>query len=224
MRKSSVDWEAVEKEYRAGIRTLRQIGDEYGCSHTAIRKKAKECGWVRDLSAKIMEAAETKVSMSEVSRVVSESSKVSEKQFVEITANVVADSIINQRVDVRAARATEEELAIQLSSIVSNREDFQRLGEMMANPDDKGNDRLRDTYTAVISLSENIKNLKLLMEARRMRIELERKILRIDEKVDDPVESAARGAAQGAAQGSSEATQSMLSGILDELRNASPSA
>ena len=49
----AVDWERIELDYRAGIKTLRQIAEENGISHVAINKRAKRDGWTRDLSAKI---------------------------------------------------------------------------------------------------------------------------------------------------------------------------
>lgn len=45
--KKFVDWELIERDYRAGIKTLRQIGDEHGVSHTAIQKHAKKRAWDR---------------------------------------------------------------------------------------------------------------------------------------------------------------------------------
>jgi hypothetical protein len=47
------DWDRIELDYRAGIKTLREIADEQGITHGAINKRAKRDGWVRDLSAKI---------------------------------------------------------------------------------------------------------------------------------------------------------------------------
>ena len=49
--RKKVDWEGVEREYRTGTRSLRDIGAEFGCTEGAIRKKAKAEGWERDLSA-----------------------------------------------------------------------------------------------------------------------------------------------------------------------------
>ena len=46
----AVDWERIELDYRAGIKTLRQIADENGITHGAINKRAKRDGWERDLS------------------------------------------------------------------------------------------------------------------------------------------------------------------------------
>lgn len=58
MTKRQIDWEKIELDYRAGIKTLRQIADEHGISHVAINKRAKRDGWVRDLSAKIDKKAD----------------------------------------------------------------------------------------------------------------------------------------------------------------------
>lgn len=49
----AVDWEKVEASYRAGVKSLRTIAAEHSLSDTAIRKKAKVCGWQRDLSDKV---------------------------------------------------------------------------------------------------------------------------------------------------------------------------
>lgn len=41
------DWEAIESAYRAGVLSLRDIGDKYGVTEGAIRKRAKKFEWVR---------------------------------------------------------------------------------------------------------------------------------------------------------------------------------
>lgn len=41
------DWEAIESAYRAGVLVLRDIGEQYGVTEGAIRKRAKKLGWVR---------------------------------------------------------------------------------------------------------------------------------------------------------------------------------
>ena len=37
----AADWEKIELDYRAGIKTLRQIADENGVTHGAVNKRAK---------------------------------------------------------------------------------------------------------------------------------------------------------------------------------------
>jgi len=39
------DWEAIEREYRAGDSSIRALAEKHGVSDTAIRKKAKAEGW-----------------------------------------------------------------------------------------------------------------------------------------------------------------------------------
>lgn len=55
-------WDAIEEEYRAGIKSVRQIARENGISHTAINKHAAaaEPPWERDLSEDIDRATNIK--------------------------------------------------------------------------------------------------------------------------------------------------------------------
>lgn len=47
------DWEAIESAYRAGALSLRDIGDKYGVTEGAIRKRAKKFDWVRKASTQV---------------------------------------------------------------------------------------------------------------------------------------------------------------------------
>lgn len=69
------DWERIELDYRAGVKTLRQIAGEHGTTHTSIGKRAKRDGWERDLAAKIQAKADVLVSKSAVSKQVSTETK-----------------------------------------------------------------------------------------------------------------------------------------------------
>jgi hypothetical protein len=51
--RKSVDWEAIEREYRAGQLTVVEIGRQHGLSHTAINKRAKRDGWTRNLADRV---------------------------------------------------------------------------------------------------------------------------------------------------------------------------
>lgn len=52
-KKPSIDWDAIESHYRAGIRSLKDMGKEFGCSDAAIIKHFKKLGIERDLGEKI---------------------------------------------------------------------------------------------------------------------------------------------------------------------------
>lgn len=47
------DWEAIESAYRAGVLSLRDIGDKYGVTEGAIRKRAKKFYWVRNSGTQV---------------------------------------------------------------------------------------------------------------------------------------------------------------------------
>ena len=196
-----VDWEAVEREYRAGTRSTRDIGKEYGCSHTAIQKKADQEGWTRDLSAKIKAAADAKVAKAEVAKIVSVETKAAERQIIEANATAIAEAVLNQRADVKRARATVQKLWALVDIELDQPEELKRLGVIMAAPDESGNDKLNDMYFAAISLPQQVKNVKLLADAIKVLIELERKVLRIDTTPDaeDPAKVGAEVGASAAA-------------------------
>lgn len=42
-----VDWAEIERDYRAGTMSIRELAAWYGISDTAIRKRAKKDGWER---------------------------------------------------------------------------------------------------------------------------------------------------------------------------------
>jgi hypothetical protein len=57
-RTRQIDWERVEIDYRAGLMTLREIGEKHGLRHPSILRRAKRDGWDRDLAAKIQARAQ----------------------------------------------------------------------------------------------------------------------------------------------------------------------
>ncbi len=45
---TSVDWLAIEREYRAGQKSVNSIAKKHGIPETSLRRKAKKEGWSRD--------------------------------------------------------------------------------------------------------------------------------------------------------------------------------
>lgn len=113
----NIDWQAVELAYRAGIKSLKAIGAEFGLSDAAIVKRAKRDGWSRDLSARIKAETERKVSAAAVSAKVSEQRKVSETAVVEANATLQAGVITSHRQDIQTLRATVAGMAAELGAV-----------------------------------------------------------------------------------------------------------
>lgn len=184
--RSHADWDSVEIAYRAGIKTLRQIADEHGVTHGAINKRAKVRGWTRDLKAKILAKAQDKVSKAQVSSEVSKKALVTEQQVVEANAEVIASADLLNRSDVvlgiNLGRGQLEELA------ALSRPDFTErlawLGEMMRSEDLQGMDKSNDLYRYVIGMSGRVKSLKDIVASIATMIQLQRKILKLDDDAD----------------------------------------
>lgn len=185
-KRPAVDWEAVEREYRAGLKTLRQIADEFHVSNPAIVKRAKRDGWERDLSAKIHAKAELLVSKQLVSKEVSKEAANSDRITIDATAKVIADVVLGQRENVQRLTDTVIKLWAEIDAIGDYGEEFHKLGEALRKEDDFGNDKLNDAYQYVIGMPQRVKSIKLLADALKVLIELQRKVLRIDEKPDAP--------------------------------------
>ena len=205
-KKKLIDWEAVELHYRAGIRSLKDIGAEYGVSDAGIIKRAKRDGWERDLRAKIQAKAEAKVSASLVSAEVSAQTKVAERQLIEANAQAVADIRLAHRHDIRRARTLTNALLNELEQQTdpNTLAMLQELGELLRREDDNGNDRRNDLYVKVISLSERSKTMKTLADSLRVMVDMERTAFGMDkevEKQEDPLTKLLNAIAQGTGNG-----------------------
>lgn len=105
--RKQIDWEKVEAEYRAGIKSLREIGAEFGVSHVAVDKKAKRQGWVRDLSAKIKAKADALVNRAGVNRAVN---GASENDIVDSNAQAILNVRLSHRANIRKTKCLVERL------------------------------------------------------------------------------------------------------------------
>lgn len=218
------DWTLVEKDYRAGLLSDRQIGEKYGVSHGSVQQQAKKRGWSRNLIGRSVAKAEEKLAREELAtKLASETRVASEKELVDSTSDALVEVMRGHRTDASRLRRVVTALLEKVEAIVKESELFEQIGDLCAAPDEKGIDKINDLYRKVIELPAQTDTTKKLAETMKILIELERKIFKI-ESGDDPVEAAARGAAHGAAQGISEGSKSILAGLVAELNDAETSA
>lgn len=185
-RNTEIDWIAIEAEYRAGIKPLRQIGEEQGITHGAINKRAKRDEWTRDLAAKIKHKADEKVSKAAVSIEVSNAKMVTEKQVVEANADLQYRIRIEHRTDIGRTRMLFRNLLGELEAETISIDLFQSLGELLdtSGPDATGTwrkDKLNEIYQKVISSGGRIDGAKKLTEMLEKLIKLERQAFGIED-------------------------------------------
>jgi hypothetical protein len=183
--KPAPDWERIESDYRAGVLSLREIAGPYKVTEGAIRKRAKRDGWERDLGAKIQAKAESLVRKAEVRNAVRSESALTDRQIIEANAERIAQVRGEHRGDIARVRNLGLTLLSELEGQTANLEDLERLGELMASPDDNGMDKLNDLYRKIISTPSRIDSAKKVAETLKHAIGLEREAYGLDVKGDD---------------------------------------
>lgn len=89
--KVKTDWDAVERDYRTGKFTLRELGEKFGVSHAAVRKQAVSNGWTQDLGEAIRIATNARLTQELVSNSV-------DKSFQEVSNTVAIAAEANAQI------------------------------------------------------------------------------------------------------------------------------
>ncbi len=100
--------------HRAGIRSLRDMGAEFGISEAAIRKRAKKEGWPRDLSEQIKAKATEKV---RIEAVRNGTQGASERTIIETESDIQSRVALSHRKDIPQKRELVAKLAALIDSI-----------------------------------------------------------------------------------------------------------
>lgn len=181
-KRQRVDWDALKPHYCAGVRPLRDIAEEFGCSDAAIVKHAAKMGWERNLKAKIQEQADRKVAAALVAqeRADSPAAKLTEAVRVEVESEVQARVRVSHRTDInRSKRMVNEAMAY-----------LEALG-LPAVPQPKGDESRKQSARALglQTLREHTQVLDKLVGMQRTLVSLEREaygITQLQEDPDDP--------------------------------------
>lgn len=172
--KPSVDWERVEADYCAGIKSLREIAAEHpGTNHVAITRMAKKHGWQRSLGEKIRKAADGLVTVQAVTGDVT-AKLPSEKEIIAASAQAIVNVKLSHRKSIARQRTLVETLTAELEAQTADTELFSQLGELMRSEDDRGVDKLNDLYKKIITFPQRIDSMKKLAETLKHLIYLER--------------------------------------------------
>jgi hypothetical protein len=172
--RKQVDWESVERDYSAGLLSLREIGDKHNVAHQVIARKAKKEEWARDLREKIAKAVDKKIGDKQVGDSLGDSKKASEKEIIEVNAQAIVNIKLAHRGDIRKSKNIVNALFDELELTTDNRELFEQLGELLRQESESGQDKLNDIYKKVISMPQRIDGVKKLTDALKTMIGLER--------------------------------------------------
>lgn len=169
------DWESIEKDYRAGVLSIREVGKLHSVSDTAIRKKAKVEGWQRDLTARVAEVVRSELVRSEVRT----ASPQTEREIIEVAAATVVQIVRGHRGRIRQGNELVDLLTKQLIDVAGKRDEFEGDIEIACR-DDKSPERFSRLMKAV-SLEKHAAIAVNLANATKTWVGLERQAFNIED-------------------------------------------
>lgn len=180
-----IDWDKVKLAYEAGLTSNRKIAEQFGCSHTAVAKRAAEYGWVRKLKDQIISRADEIVARGSVAIAVAKSSagnqekpSADDRQTIEVNAQALALVQLAHRGISAEMRTLAKQLLAEAMAHTLEPELFVRVRDVLEQMDDKPTDAQRDdmrlAMAAVASHSGRVKVLKDLAELTAKIIGMER--------------------------------------------------
>lgn len=171
--KAATDWEAIEREYRAGQLSVAEIGRQYGVTHVAILKRAKKKEWSRDLSEKVRQEIKA--------RLVTEGLQEARgKVTVETAAARGVQLVREHRADIKALRDAVTKLIAELNTDLDPDEIVEALAQ--GDPDEAA--KAKQKLDRALALGGRAQTASTLANTLKTLIPLEREAFALDAKPD----------------------------------------
>ena len=165
-----IDWETIEREYRAGVLSVSEIARRHDISEGAIRKRAKRDGLKRDLSARVREKVRTELVRAQVR----EPNARTDQEIVDEASQEPIAIRKTHRKDLKYAREMGAMLMAQLKDAAGGRES---LEEQIESTDPVAR---RSAMLRAVSLPAHAATLRDLVTALGKLIPLECQAFGID--------------------------------------------
>lgn len=123
------DWEAIQRAYRAGSLSVRAIAEQNDITDTAIRKRAKKEGWLRDLTDEVRRTTRNKLVRAEVRNKGSHEPLRTDADIIDEASDAAAAVVLSHRTGLARWRAIADKLCAALTDlpvVEENLGDFSR--------------------------------------------------------------------------------------------------
>lgn len=182
--KRKTDWEAVERDYRTGKYTLRELETKHGADHGLISRKARKEEWKQDLGPAIKQATSAKLVEQLVTNEVTNShQKVT--NTIDVAATMSANVILGHRKGLKRITGIKEQLLTQIEQTASEMPAIANVLELLRKPDENGIDRANDALKKMLGRSALVDDLKKLADVDEKVRKGEREAFDLDEPQDD---------------------------------------
>ena len=180
---NQIDWELIEKEYRLGQSTLRQLAATHQVQASAISRKAKRENWVQDKRAAVRALSEAQL----LARAKANEKATPTEVDIEVAATVRTNVVLAHRGDAKRARALTMKLLSELEQETGNPGALERIeAALAALPDGEAipeavRVKAEGALQRAISLPSRTGVMKSLAESLAKVVAIEREAFSIDE-------------------------------------------
>ena len=157
--KRRADWEAIERDFRTGKFTLRELEAQHGVSYAQISRKATEHKWTKDLREVIKHATDAALLRETVTN-----AQKDVTETVLVAAEVNKQVILAHRKGLQELTSVKRTLLDQIQQAAALLPDLAEVIEMVRKPDDNGIDRANDALRKAMSRSALVDDLKKLAD------------------------------------------------------------
>lgn len=185
---NAIDWDAIERAFRPGKKTIKQLASEYGVQASSISRRIKQYGWVADKSENV-DAVTNALLIQNASGNANPNATPSDLE-IKAAAQANADVVLKHRKDLARIARLRDNLIGEVEEITNNLALFRQLGELLdkSTTDKDGKkiqDRMNAIYKRVIDMSERIDNAKKIAEIDERVRKGEREAFGIDKSEND---------------------------------------
>ncbi|MGO2504824.1 MAG: hypothetical protein ACTH7L_01775 [Psychrobacter alimentarius] len=189
VKKIEVDWDEIERLYRADLRTFAQLASDFGVADSTVRRRAKKGGWKRDLKNRIKERTNQIVQERAVNSLASDQ-VARDDMTIEENAQLTANVRLSHRQDIRTARQISMTLFDDLQAQLGA-ENRQRLEDLFIAALKEGSVDVSalEAYERVIALPTHVRVMKDLADTMTKLVTLERQAYGLDDVDSSPVDA-----------------------------------
>lgn len=175
-KKTRYDWEAIWKDYRPGVLSIREVASKHGVDASYLCRKAKQLGVTRDLTNRVKQEVRTKLVHGSV-----HTPSTTDEKIVEEESNKVVGVVLLHRKDIQRGR---ENVALLMARLEESLGNVDAITEEIGSSEEITS-RGKAMMMNAVSLPVQSKVVGNLANALKTFIGLEREAFNLENSGDD---------------------------------------
>lgn len=173
-----IDWEAVERDYRTGKYTLRQLEAQHGVSYAQISRKAKAEAWSKDLREIIRQETDAALLRETVTK-----AQKDVTETVLVAAELNKQVILGHRSDIVSMRNVAADLLNEIAQATRRPEEIEALFDMLnTEVDEKKLESLQQSFRDFMRVHSRVGSVQKLADTLTKLQTMERRAFGIGEE------------------------------------------